>query len=43
MRAQVAWSVGVDEREALANDLSELAEAYVDDWYSGSDEDDDDL
>ncbi|KAI9167323.1 Protein DML1 [Paramyrothecium foliicola] len=43
LRTQVTWSVGLDDREALSNDLSELAEAYVDDWYSGSDEDDDDL
>ncbi|KAI9802066.1 MAG: mtDNA inheritance, partitioning of the mitochondrial organelle [Piccolia ochrophora] len=34
-------SVGVEEREALMNGLSELAEAYQHGWESGSDEDED--
>jgi hypothetical protein len=43
VRSQVTWSLAADEREGLVNDLSEMADAYMDDWYSGSDEDDDDL
>lgn len=42
LRTQVTWAVGVDERESLANGLSEIADAYQDDWSSGSDDDDDD-
>lgn len=33
--------IGVDEREALLNDLGEFAEAYEEGWKSGSDDDDD--
>lgn len=36
-------SLALEERENLGNDLSELADAYREDWSSGSDEDDDDL
>ncbi|KAH7313264.1 tubulin domain-containing protein [Stachybotrys elegans] len=43
LRSHVTWSVGPDERETLSNDLAEMADAYHDDWSSGSDEDDDDL
>jgi hypothetical protein len=41
LKSQVAWSVGLDEREALANDLAEIADAYQDEWSGGSDDDDD--
>lgn len=37
----VQRGVKVDEREALSNSLGEIAEAYVEGWESGSDEDDD--
>lgn len=37
----VSRVVGVDEREALLNDLGEFAEAYEQGWNSGSDGDDD--
>jgi hypothetical protein len=37
------WSIPLDEREVLSNGLSQIADAYQDDWDSGSDEDDDDL
>lgn len=37
------WSIPLDEREVLSNGLSEIADAYQDDWESGSDEDDDDM
>lgn len=41
LRALVQRAVKVDEREALSNGLAEIAEAYVEGWDSGSDEDDD--
>ena len=41
LRAMVQRGVKVDEREALSNGLAEIAEAYVEGWDSGSDEDDD--
>lgn len=37
----VSRVIGVDEREALLNDLGEFAEAYEGGWNSGSDDDDD--
>lgn len=37
----VSRVIGVDEREALLNDLGEFAEAYEEGWNSGSDDDDD--
>lgn len=37
-----AWSIPLDEREALSNDLAEIGDAYEGDWSEGSDEDDDD-
>ena len=43
IRAQSAWSVDLDEREALSSSLADMADAYKDDWDSGSDEDDDNL
>jgi hypothetical protein len=41
LKAQTVRSVSVDERETLSNELAEIADAYQDDWSSGSDEDDD--
>lgn len=43
LRTQVTWSLGIEEKETLNNSLAELADAYQDDWSSGSDDDDDDL
>ena len=43
LRSQVLWSVNVDEREGLANDLAVIGDAYQDDWSSGSDDGDDDV
>ncbi|KAL3959082.1 hypothetical protein ACCO45_007244 [Purpureocillium lilacinum] len=43
LRSQVYRSVELEERETLSNGLAEIADAYQDDWSSGSDEDDDDL
>lgn len=43
LKTMSTWSVPFDEREVLANGLSEIADAYADDWESGSEEDDDDL
>lgn len=42
LKTQVTWGVSVEEREVLSNSLAEIAEAYHDDWSSGSDEGDDD-
>ncbi|KAI9849176.1 MAG: mtDNA inheritance, partitioning of the mitochondrial organelle [Sclerophora amabilis] len=41
VRRSVGRGVGVEEREALANELGAMAEAYDEGWSSGSDEDDD--
>lgn len=41
LRAQTAWSLPMEERETLTNGLDEIADAYQDDWSSGSDDDDD--
>ena len=41
LQSIVSKVVGIDEREALANSLGEIAEAYEEGWDSGSDEDDD--
>ncbi|KAH6985083.1 tubulin domain-containing protein [Ilyonectria sp. MPI-CAGE-AT-0026] len=43
LRSEATRLVGVEEREGLSNGLAELAEAYREDWSSGSDDDDDDL
>ncbi|CAM1502808.1 Fc.00g075840.m01.CDS01 [Cosmosporella sp. VM-42] len=43
LRSQVVRSVTSEEREALSSGLADLADAYREDWSSGSDEDDDDL
>ena len=42
LRAQTAGSLPMEEREAVTNGLDEIADAYQDDWSSGSDDDDDD-
>jgi hypothetical protein len=43
MKTHATWSIALDERETLSNSLAEIADAYRDDWESGSDEDDDDM
>ncbi|UNI19689.1 mtDNA inheritance, partitioning of the mitochondrial organelle [Purpureocillium takamizusanense] len=43
LRSQVSRSLMLEERETLSNGLAEIADAYQDDWSSGSDEDDDDV
>ncbi|RGP69748.1 dml1 [Fusarium longipes] len=43
LRTESARLVPVSEREDLGNGLAELADAYQEGWFSGSDEDDDDL
>ncbi|KAG5928930.1 hypothetical protein E4U42_007635 [Claviceps africana] len=44
LRAQATRRlIGLDEREALGNGIAEMADAYQDDWSSGSDDDDDDI
>ncbi|QUC19482.1 uncharacterized protein UV8b_03723 [Ustilaginoidea virens] len=43
LRLQATSLIHTNEREALDNGISEIADAYRDDWSSGSDEDDDDL
>ena len=43
MQSQASRSIALDEREALSSDLADIADAYQDDWSSGSDQDDDDL
>ncbi|KAG5999014.1 hypothetical protein E4U52_000008 [Claviceps spartinae] len=44
LRAQATRRlIGLDEREGLSNGIAEMADAYQDDWSSGSDNDDDDL
>ncbi|CAK7274712.1 mtDNA inheritance, partitioning of the mitochondrial organelle [Sporothrix epigloea] len=36
------WAIGLEDREALGNELAGMAEAYHDGWSSGSDDGDDD-
>ena len=36
-----AWAIGIEDREALSNDLAGMADAYHDGWSSGSDNGDD--
>ncbi|KAG8415159.1 mtDNA inheritance, partitioning of the mitochondrial organelle [Metarhizium acridum] len=43
LRSHGTRLIRLDEREALSNSLAEIADAYQDDWSSGSDEDDDEL
>ncbi|KAF4456926.1 protein DML1 [Fusarium austroafricanum] len=43
LRTESARLVPVNEREDLSNGLAELADAYQEGWFSGSDDDDDDL
>ena len=42
MQHVVSKMVGLDEREALANGLGEIVEAYEEGWSGGSDSDNDD-
>lgn len=41
LQTTVGRAIGVEEREALANTLGEMAEGYEEGWSSGSDEDED--
>lgn len=41
LRTTVARSIAVEDREALSNDLAEMADEYHEGWSSGSDEGDD--
>ena len=41
LRATVTRSIAIEDREALSNDLAEMAEEYHEGWSSGSDEGDD--
>ncbi|KAF4331662.1 DML1-like protein [Fusarium beomiforme] len=43
LRTESARLVAVNEREDLGNRLAELADAYQEGWFSGSDDDEDDL
>jgi hypothetical protein len=43
LRSDSAQLVPVNEREDLGNGLAELADAYQEGWFSGSDDDNDDL
>ncbi|KAJ4116209.1 mtDNA inheritance, partitioning of the mitochondrial organelle [Fusarium equiseti] len=43
LRTESARLVPVSEREDLGNGLAELADAYQEGWFSGSDDDNDDL
>ncbi|OAA44896.1 Tubulin FtsZ [Metarhizium rileyi] len=43
LRSQGTRLIPLDEREALSNNLAQIADAYQDDWLSDSDEDDDEL
>ena len=42
LRAAVVRSIGLEDREAVGNELAEIAEGYREGWSSGSDDDDDD-
>ncbi|KAK3692220.1 tubulin nucleotide-binding domain-like protein, partial [Podospora appendiculata] len=41
LRATVARSIGLEDREGLSNDLAEMADEYHEGWSSGSDEGED--
>ena len=41
MQKIVERTIALDEREALGNDLGEIAEAYEEGWDGGADSDDD--
>lgn len=43
LRSEVTRLVNIEERENLSSRLADLAEAYREDWSSGSDDDDDDM
>ncbi|KAK3356990.1 tubulin domain-containing protein [Lasiosphaeria hispida] len=42
LRTTVARSIGVEDREALGNELAEMAEEYHEGWSSGTDDGEDD-
>lgn len=42
LRATVTRLIGVEEREALSNELAEMADEYHEGWSSGSDSGEDD-
>jgi len=42
LRATVVRSIGLEDRELLANDLMDMADEYHEGWSSGSDEGEDD-
>ncbi|KAI0392196.1 tubulin domain-containing protein [Xylariaceae sp. FL0594] len=42
LRTAVVGSIGVEDREAVGNELADIAEGYKEGWSSGSDDDDDD-
>lgn len=41
LRTTVSRSITIEDREALSNDLAEMADEYHEGWSSGSDEGDD--
>lgn len=43
LQSQVTKLFDTNEREFLSNGIAEIADAYRDDWSSGSDEDADEL
>ncbi|KND92636.1 Protein DML1 [Tolypocladium ophioglossoides CBS 100239] len=43
LQFQVSRSIAAEEREMLSNGLAEIADAYQNNWSSGSDADDDDM
>lgn len=42
LRTMVTRSIGLEDREALSNDLAEMADEYHEGWSSGSDDGEDD-
>ena len=42
LRTTVLRSIGLEDREALGNDLMEMADEYHEGWSSGSDDGEDD-
>lgn len=43
LKNQIVRSINSTEREDLANRLTDIADAYKDDWYSSGDEGEDDM
>ncbi|KAF6843673.1 protein DML1 [Colletotrichum musicola] len=41
MRTTVAWTIDLEDREDISNELADLEEAYREGWSSGSDDGDD--